>query len=157
MGRYLCQTLYLLPVYFLGICLIIIVCKQFCFLCFSFDILSEACLGQLTRIHNHHFQYDCASSPRLVCIHNTKEPNVKFLCHHVKSFTVEIMHTSGRSPEPEAALFSRQVQWYLCMSLSFGYPRCLSPDSHWDSLPAYPSGFGDDCEQWAGLLDLASS
>lgn len=74
----------------------------------------------------------------------------------MRSFTVEIVHAGWCSPEFEAALFPKQVQWHLFMSLSFGYPHCLSPDSHWDSLPACSSGFGDHCEWWPSLLDLAS-
>lgn len=60
-------------------------------------------------------------------------------------------------PEPEAAQLPKQVRWYLFMSLRTRYPSCLSPDSQCDSLSVYLSGFGDEFEQWACLLDLASS
>lgn len=124
---------------------------------FPFEILSEACLMQLNRMPNHHLKSHCTSIAGLAwCVQNTKELNTKSLCHHVKVGQEMLSIWAWLLPVPEAAMLPKQVQQYLSGSVRIGYPRFLSLNSHWSSLPVPSSGFGDESGSWAGLFDLAS-
>lgn len=135
-----------LPACFLGICLIIIVHKQFCFLgVFSlpFNILSKACVIQLVRTDHHNFN-TTASIAKLVCIYNTKELNTKFLCHHMPSFTIEVVHASLAvtcARGCTAPYTSTVVRFHECQNWVLPWPV---------------SGFGDEFGPWTSLLDLPS-